>query len=59
MYYTFIRSCTNWEEFSSAEKDIQETDLTEAEARAMCKEFNDNRSAEQIQNGTAMEFTSE
>lgn len=58
-YYTFIRSCTNWEEFSSAEKEVQEKGLTLKEARDMCKDFNNHRNVFQIEKGMKMEFQSE
>lgn len=57
MFTTFLRSARNFREFASAEKIIQETDLTLEQARAACDEFNDNRSERQIEAGTKMEFT--
>ncbi len=58
-YYTFIRSCTNWQEFASARKITQDTGLSFDEARAACDEFNDNLTAAQLRKGTKMEFTAE
>lgn len=57
MYSTFLRSCRNWQEFSSAEKIIQESDLTYNEAKLACLEFNDNRSDAEIAIGRKLEFT--
>lgn len=58
-YRTFKRSCTNWEQFSSADKITDETGLTYSEARERCQDFNDNRSAEEIESGTKLEFEEE
>lgn len=58
-YYTFLRSARNFEEFASAPKITQETGLTYSEARAACQEYNNNRSAEEIEAGTKLEFTTE
>ena len=58
-YKTFLRSCTNWQEFSSARKITQDTGLSFEEARERCQEYNDNRNAAQIRKGTKMEFTRE
>ncbi len=56
-YYTFLRSARNWKEFASAEKIVQETDLTIEEAQAACKDFNSHLSENEIELGTKMEFT--
>lgn len=58
-YYTFIRSATNWREFSSAEKKPIDTRLSYSEASEKCKEWNADRSDTQIENGTMMEFEEE
>lgn len=58
-YRTFLRSARNFEEFSSAEKIEQETDLTIEDAREACKNFNDHRSEDEIDAGTKMEFEEE
>jgi hypothetical protein len=59
MYKTFLRSARNFEEFANNPKIEQETDLTLEEARAACKNFNDNRTEAEIELGTKMEFTEE
>lgn len=58
-YMTFTRSATNFEEFSKAEKIVEDAGLTLEEARLACKEFNDNRTEEEIEKGTRMEFEEE
>ena len=58
-YRTFIREATNWEEFAKAEKAEIDTGLTLSEARDNCREFNDNRDADEVASGTKMEFESE
>jgi hypothetical protein len=58
-YYTFLRSCRNWQEFASADKVTQETGLTYSEAREACEQFNANLTEAQKEAGTRMEFTSE
>lgn len=58
-YYTFLRSARNFEEFASAEKQVVDTGLSYAEARAACEEFNADRSDGQREAGTKMEFTKE
>ncbi len=58
-YTTFLRTCNNWKEFASAEKITQETGLTYAEAYEACKEYNANRTEDQIFDGTKMEFIAE
>lgn len=58
-YKTFVRSCTNFREFASARKITKRTRLSEAEARAMCKDFNDRRNSRQMQAGTKMEYEAE
>ncbi len=56
-YVTFLRSARNFEEFSKAEKLVQETGLSYSAARAMCENFNNNRDADDIAAGTKMEFS--
>lgn len=58
-YKTFIRSARSFEEMVSARKITQDTGLTYSEAQDACKEYNDNRNAEQIAAGRKMEFTEE
>jgi hypothetical protein len=58
-YKVFKRSAKNWEEFGSSQKTTIRRGLTLAEARQMCKEFNENRTTTQINAGTKLEFTAE
>jgi hypothetical protein len=58
-YCTFLRSCTSWEEFSSARKRIVDRGLTADEARRACKAYNASRSAAQVRRGTKKEWESE
>lgn len=58
-YYTFKRSCRNWQEFASAEKETMETGLTYEEAREACSQFNDNLTEAEQDAGTKLEFTVE
>lgn len=58
-YKTFIRSCKNWYQFAKSRKITQHTGLTYDEAKKLCAEYNQNRTARQISKGTMMEFTSE
>lgn len=58
-YATFLRSCRNWQEFAQAEKIIQDTGLTYAEARDACQAYNANLTEREIENGTKLEFTTE
>lgn len=58
-YKTFIRSATDWDSFSKARKITKYTNLSESEARDLCKRYNDSRTAAQIRKGTKMEFTEE
>ena len=58
-YKTFIRSCTNWQQFARARKITQERGLTYDQARDRCQQYNDNRNARQIRKGTKLEFTEE
>ena len=57
MYSTFIRSARNFEEFSTAEKLVQDSGLTYSEAREACQNFNENLTDSEKENGTKMEFT--
>ena len=59
MYRTFKRSCRNWSEFAAAEKVEVETGLTFVEAREQCAEFNENRTAAEVEAGTKLEFEEE
>jgi hypothetical protein len=59
LYYTFKRSATSFSTFATAKKFIQNTGLTLSEAQAECREFNENRTELEIENGTKMEFTEE
>ena len=58
-YKTFIRSCTNWQEFASARKITQDEGLTYKEALDACNDYNCNLTAAQLRKGTKMEFTAE
>lgn len=58
-YKTFKRSARNWEELSTAKKITVDTGLSLKEAREACKEFNDNRTEQEIEAGTKLEFTEE
>ena len=58
-YKTFTRSATNFSEFSSAKKHTVDTGLTYDEARRACQEYNKNRTEEEKEAGTKMEFTEE
>ena len=57
MYKIFKRSATSFNTFSSARKITIDTHLTEAQAREMCHNYNDNRTARQIRKGTKLEYT--
>lgn len=57
MYSTFLRTCKNWQEFGSAEKIIQDSDLSYDEAIEACTEYNENRTDVEIEQGTRLEFT--
>ncbi len=56
-YVTFLRSARNFREFASAEKIIQDQDLTYSEAQAACRQYNDNLSEAEQESGTKLEFT--
>jgi len=58
-YYTFKRSCRNWEEFATVEKETVETGLTYDEAREACLDFNSNLTDAEKKAGTKLEFTEE
>jgi len=58
-YKTFIRSATNWQQFSSGRKQTVDVGLTIDEARRACERFNQNRTTAQTKRGTKMEFTAE
>jgi hypothetical protein len=58
-YRTFLRSCRNWQEFANTPKIEQDTGLTLQEAREACKDFNDNRTESERENGTKLEFEAE
>ncbi len=57
IYVTFLRSARNFQEFASADKIVQETDLTYTEAREACQNFNEHRTDAEIEAGTKMEFS--
>lgn len=59
MFLVFKRSATDWKSFASARKITVAKVKTEAEARAMCDKFNNNRTAAQIKKGTKLEYTSD
>jgi hypothetical protein len=58
-YRTFLRTCRNWQEFANAPKIEQASGLTLQEAREVCKEYNDNRTEIEQDNGTKLEFEAE
>lgn len=58
-YYTFKRSCRNWQEFASARKFRDESNLTYDEARRRCEALNAELTAAQKRRGTKYEFTAE
>ncbi len=58
-YKTFLRSARNFEEFASAEKIEQETGLTLQQAQDSCLIYNGNRTQDEKDAGTKMEFESE
>ncbi len=58
-YRTFLRSCTSWQSFAKAKKIEQESGLTLAQARELCRDFNSNRNSDEIEMGTKMEFEAE
>jgi len=57
MYTTFLRTCNNWKEFAKAEKLVQDTGLTYAEAREACQQYNANLTEAEQEAGTKLEFT--
>jgi len=59
MYRTFLRTAKNWTEFANNPKVEQETGLTFQEAREACKDYNDNRSETERDDGTKLEFEKE
>lgn len=58
-YKLFLRSANNFTEFAKARKIHYCFADTEQEARAICKEYNDNRTKRQIDKGTKLEYTKE
>ena len=58
-FRVFKRSARNWDEFAKQRKLTVRTGLTLAEARQMCREWNNNRTAQQRSSGTMYEFTQE
>lgn len=58
-YKTFLRSATSFKEFARARKTTVYTGLSYDEARELCREYNENRNARQVREGTKMEFTEE
>lgn len=58
-YRTFIRSATCLRTLASARKVTVSRGLSEAEARADCDAYNDNRTARQVRRGTKLEYERE
>jgi hypothetical protein len=58
-YKVFKRSARNFEEFARAQKQTVERGLTYEQAQRMCRQFNESRTAAQINRGTKYEFESE
>lgn len=58
-YKTFKRSATSFDSMVNARKITVDTGLTEAQARAQCQEFNNNRTPAQIRKGLKMEYTAQ
>lgn len=58
-YRTFKRSARSFEEFAKARKIPDEDGLTYSEARDRCEAFNMDRSPEEIERGTKLEFEDE
>jgi hypothetical protein len=55
-YEVFKRSAKNYEEFSSNPKIHVETVDTLKEARDICRDFNLNRTEDEIEDGTKLEY---
>lgn len=55
-YKTFKRSANSLDEAIRAKKVTVDFGLTEEQARAQCKEFNEKRTPLQIRKGTKMEY---
>ncbi len=55
-YIVFRRSATRWEQFVSARRFVIRKGLTLEQARAMCREWNDNRTDVNVRRGTKYEF---
>lgn len=55
-YRVFSRSARNFEEFATATKSTVALGVTYEEARRLCAEYNNNRTPEQIERGTKLEF---
>jgi hypothetical protein len=58
-YWTFIRSCRDWQSFARARKIVVDKGLTYDEAKRACDAYNSNLTARQRRHGTKMEFTAE
>jgi hypothetical protein len=58
-YFVFERSARGWEDFERADKRTIQEGLSQQEARAFCKDFNDHRSPLQIEAGTKWEYQAE
>ena len=56
-YTVFKRSATSFEELAKARKTVICTANTEAEARSICHDFNENRTPTQRKRGTRYEYT--
>lgn len=58
-YYTFKRTCNDWQSFARARKLRDESNLTYEEARNRCAMLNAELSPAQKRRGTRYEFTTE
>ena len=58
-YYTFLRSAKNFEDFARNPRITIDTDLTREQAYNDCQEYNKNRTQDEIDNGTKLEFDEE
>lgn len=59
MIKIFKRSARNFEEFANARKETVEYVDTEDDAIEKCRDFNSNRTPEEIAKGTKLEWTRE
>jgi hypothetical protein len=58
-YYTFLRSAKNFGDFARNPRITIDTDLTREQAYNDCQEYNKNRTQDEIDNGTKLEFDEE